>query len=204
MHLSDWNIVKVPLRKCAQCSPLCSWRVLELWDVWKWMEKKNIYGWNEVKCRLRIGKKKRKKPVKNCCWLLDENEDICVDLEGYIDTKALPSPSAVQQSLSRENPGFTQLVTLLILFLSSIHDCLPHPLLTMWHIYLFSLKFNRAQMQSQQTNKFPPSQVEVSAPLQVKAKCFLLLPNCLICDVQSAGVFTLSQATFETLVFFFL
>lgn len=126
-----------------------------------------------------------------------------MDLEGYIDTKALRSPSAAQQSLSRENPGFTQLVTLLILFLSSIHDCLPHPLLTMWHIYLFSLKFNRAQMQSQQTNKFPPSQVEVSAPLQVKAKCFLLLPNCLICDVQGAGVFTLSQDAFETLVCFY-
>lgn len=72
-------------------------------------------------------KKEEEKNVKNCCWLLDENEDICVDLEGYIDTEALRSPSAPQQSLSRENPGFTQLVTLLILFLSPIHDCLPHP-----------------------------------------------------------------------------
>lgn len=149
-------------------------------------------------------KKRKEKTSKTVAWLLDENEDICVDLEGYIDTEALRSPSAPRQSLSRENPGFTQLVTLLILFLSPIHDCLPHPpLLTMWHIYLFCLKFNRAQMQSQQTNKFPPSQVEVSAPLGVKAKCFLLLPNCLICDVQSAGVFTLSQAAFETLVLFF-
>lgn len=158
-----------PLEKGAQCSPLCSRRLLELWDVW--MKKKWFSGWNEVKYRLRIGKQaKEKSSVKNCCWLLDENEDICVDLEGYIDTKAPPSPSAVQQSWSRENPGFAQLVTLLILFLSSIHDCLPHPLLTMWHIYLFCLKFNRAQMQSRQTNKFPPSQVEVSAPLRVKAK----------------------------------
>lgn len=108
--------------------------------------------------------------MENCCCLLDENEDICVDLGGYIDTKAARSPSAAQQSLSRENPGFAQLVTLLILLLSPIHDRLPHPLLTMWHIYLFCLKFNRAQMQSQQTNKFPPSRVRASAPLGVKCQ----------------------------------
>lgn len=31
-------------------------------------KKKTIYGWNEVKCRLRIGKeKKKRKNVKNCC-----------------------------------------------------------------------------------------------------------------------------------------
>lgn len=73
MHLSDWNIVKVPLRKCAQCSPLCSRRVLELWDVWKWTERKKENDlwlkWGEMQVEdWKEKKKKRQKLLLTAWW----------------------------------------------------------------------------------------------------------------------------------------
>lgn len=156
---------------------------------------------NEVNAGYRL-----KNGQKKCCSPFDENEDICVDLEGYTDMKALQHSNAVQLSLSSRKSWIrttsrTLDPLLLLPFLSSIHDCLLPPFLTMWHIYLFCLKFNWAQMQSQQTNKFSLSQVEVSALFSSKKECFFLLPNCLICDVQGTSVFTSSRTGFETLVF---
>lgn len=91
------------LEKGAQCSPPCAavggiWNCETFGNGWR---KK----WFMAEMRWNAGwgfERGGGSSVKNCCWLLDENEDICVDLEGYIDTKAPPSPSAVQQSLSRE------------------------------------------------------------------------------------------------------
>lgn len=74
-RLSEWNIVKAPLRKVLSVRPSRSRQRLGLWDVWKWMKKKKKRFMAEMRWntgwgleREREKKKLRQKLLLTAWW----------------------------------------------------------------------------------------------------------------------------------------